>query len=607
MKKHTRLLPWILALVLFSLGSWACNPGTANPDGKITDPKDGGSQSAAPKITITSPKRATMLTEKVGVVIEGSVGVPGSQIVEFSVNGAPVKVAADGSFSTKMDAKWGVNFITAKVQDKNGQEDYIGQSFIWSRTYQALNGNRDAKAAIARITEKGIDDEDRSSLNDLASILEHVLNGVDVDPLLPKVLTEGEYKIPPIGPKVKYTVTKEGKLKLGRRQVTIKPRKDGLSVWIKLKDFSIPVKGSAGKWLNKKADILAPEVSVEADVDLRFANDRVIVDVVKFNVDASKLEVKAFTGLFKFLNKTLTNRIRNTLQTQLETLVKTFLPGPVESFLRSFKLAKSFALPAVLGSKVISFDSGLDALVFDPNGGTFSLSVAISSEQGITDTLLGVPVTRQSPPKWADKGYALGAALSFNLLNQVLVAAWQTGALKQDISSLLTDVKLPIPAKNLKVQLEALLPPIIHPSGKASSADVGVGDVKVTAQFEQAGGSEVSVVAYVSGKFSAKLKLTPQNELSVDIAADPKELVVDIDSIQGLGDLSTGEVNGLIRSFTPKITELLASGILNNIPIPSIDLSTLAGQWGIPKGTILSIQNGVFAMQGDYLQITGDL
>lgn len=597
---------------VLSVAVWvvACTPpttpGKENPSGG----GDGGTgTAAAPQITITEPVRGAMLTGKATVAIKGSVNLGPDQLSEFTVNGKTVAVNADGTFSSSMDAAWGVNLLTVKAVDKKGQEASRGQSFLWAREYRTIDETKMPKAAVARLGKKGIDDDERASLNDLASILEHVLNGLELDPLIPETLVEGEYKIPPIGPTVKYVVIKNGKVKLGRRQVTIKPRKDGLALYLKLKDVVFPVKGTAAKYLNKQADVLAPEISIYAEVDLRYANDQVIVDIIKFEVDASKVEVKAFSGLFSFLNKTLTNKIRDLLQTKLEAIVKTLLPGPVENFIRSFKFAKDFPLPELLGGKVLQFDSVLDSLVFDEKGGTIGLQASVVATQGIPDAKLGVPLVGQLAPKWSPDNFAFGVALSYNAVNMVLGTVWFSGALKQDVSSLLAGAgtELPLGATSMVVRVDAMLPPVVRSTGTIDKVEVGVGDLKLDLRLERGSADPIIATAYLSTVFEATVKITPQNEISIDLAPDPKNIVVDIVSIEGLGNVTSGELSQIIGGFAPKLTDLLSSGIIKNIPIPSIDLSTLAGTLGIPAGTVLTIQNGTSSLIGDYLKVTGDL
>lgn len=593
-------LVWALLLGLVI----SCGEPVKKQDEVPTTPTDGGVVTkTTPSITITSPTRAAMLTGAASVKVTGTTNMDPAKIATFQVNGKDVKVAADGSFSATVDAQWGVNLLRVEGGDTDGNSASISQSFLWSKEYRALDAGLLSKAAFARLGKKGIDDGNRSSLNDLASILEFVLSKLEIDPLLPELLVEGKLSVPPVS----YKVVKDGTAKVGRRQLSIAPKNDGLDLTILLKDINIPVKGTAANLLNKKAEITATEVPIKASVDLRYANEQVIVDIVKFEINTDEVKVEAFSGVFSFLNKTLTNKVKDLLKTKMEGILKTLLPGPVSSLITGFKLDQSFALPALLGGKTLKLDSKLDWLAFDEDGGTLGLAAAVTSTKDIPDAKLGTPMRSQTPPKWDSSGFAFGVALSYNTLNQVLTAAWNSGALKQDVSDLLKDVQLPIPGKNLQVQIDAQLPPVVQPGEDASKVVVGLGDVKLRLSLEKEDGKTLAVDAHASAIIGATLGLSDKNEISVSLDADPKSLVVHIDKIEGLGDFPPSEMSAILKSFMPKITALLSSDIIKNIPIPSIDLSTLAGQFGIPPGTNLTLQNGAFSLQGDFVQVTGDL
>jgi hypothetical protein len=157
------------------------------------------------------------------------------------------------------------------------------------------------------------------------------------------------------------------------------------------------------------------------------------------------------------------------------------------------------------------------------------------------------------------------------------------------------------------VRVDAMLPPVVRSTGTIDKVEVGVGDLKLDLRLERGSADPIIATAYLSTVFEATVKITPQNEISIDLAPDPKNIVVDIVSIEGLGNVTSGELSQIIGGFAPKLTDLLSSGIIKNIPIPSIDLSTLAGTLGIPAGTVLTIQNGTSSLIGDYLKVTGDL
>ena len=49
------------------------------------------------------------------------------------------------------------------------------------------------------------------------------------------------------------------------------------------------------------------------------------------------------------------------------------------------------------------------------------------------------------------------------------------------------------------------------------------------------------------------------------------------------------------------------SPILQKFPIPAIDLSALGGSYGIPKGTVLKLQNTKLLLKNYHVLLFGDL
>ena len=333
---------FVLALSFFV--AVGCSKSTQPEPNPRPNPSDGG-QVVQPLITVTAPARAAMLSDAPGVPIQGSMNVPADQIVSFKINGKDVTLEKDGSFTSKVSAEWGLNTITIDATDKNGVPARLAQSFLWSKDYQALNATRRGKAAMARINQKGLDDGNRGTLNDLASILEHLISKLDMDTLVPELLAEGEYKVPPIGPRVKYTVKKTGPLVVGRRIVTLTSRNDGIIVKIRLRDLTLPVHGKAGKILNKKADVKAEYVDITASVDIRVANDLIVVSIEKLDMDLTQMEVKAFSGVFGFLNKTVTKKVRQSMETKLDTLIRGLVPPLVKGFFEKLQIRTRISPP----------------------------------------------------------------------------------------------------------------------------------------------------------------------------------------------------------------------------------------------------------------------
>lgn len=614
MRKHAFLLFGVVCICLgIGVGCPAPTPGDEKPSSQEASNPDGGNRRTlpAPIITITSPARGTMVTGTNAITITGELNIGGKDVKWLKVNGAAVPVEPNGQFKSSVNARWGVNTIVVEMLSRDGVPGYRAQSFIWSTKYLKMDGAPIEKAANARLNQAAIDDGDRATLNDLASILERVINALDVNALLPETLIEGEYKIPPIGPKVKYKVVKTGPIKIGQRSLTLKPRKGGLLLWAQLKDFEIPIKGTAAKYLNKSATIKAPAVTMNVDIGLSIKDGEIVFTIDKADLDVSKVEVIAFTGLFKFLNGLVTRMIRGTLKSRLESTLKTLLPGPIKAFLAGFKFQQDITLPDLLGGKTLKLDSTIDQLTFDAKGANLGLGVALTGSTQPDDAQLGTPLRSQWTVPFSDTDYAFGVALSYNLINQVFTAAWQSGTLAQDVTSFIIKEGEPVPlgAKSAKVTIEAKLPPLMFPGTTADIVRISIGDLKLRIDFEQADGTKGFAVVFLSATLRGKLKLTQNNSFSVELMTQPEFLAFDITEAKGFGidEISPSELTDILKPMIPKVLNMLASSLLQQVPIPSFDLSVLGGKYGIPKNTILTLKKGVLSLPKDNILLTGDL
>lgn len=584
----------------------------------VDEPTEGGKKVQAslkfsvdgtgPTIVVSYPARAAMIRSSSSITIRGTVTDKVSGVATLKINGRTVKPASNGSFSLSVRPSWGINLIEVETTDKAGKVGYRAQSYLYAGSFFGMGSSRMGKAAIARLNQRAIDDGNRSTLNDLASILEKVINSLDINSYVPSTLVSGSYKIPPFGPRVGYSVTKNGTVRMGYRSVKLRSRTGGLNIEATVRDIRVPLKGSAARFLNKSVTIVASSVRLTGSINLSYSRGQVNVSVASLNADVSNVRVNAFSGLFSFLNGLVTSALRSTIKKALENAIKGAIPGPIKSFLSGFKFGTSFTLPSQLGSKRLTLGSGLDSLRFDSNGGTLGLAVSISASRGISSGKLGTALRGFSPPSWSTS-YAFGVGLAYNILNHAFTTAWYSGALKQDLSSLVSGSLKSVPIKfnSFKLAVDAKLPPILHTGTKGHNLDVAIGDLLLSLDFDIQDIGKFSVQAYLTTRFGAKATLSSKNELSLNLSTQPMVFALDVVKWVGPATLDTGAFSSFIRGLTPLISQILSSSILQKFPIPSIDLSSLGGKYGIPRGTKLTVKNGKLSFSGDYLKITGDL
>jgi len=565
-----------------------------------------------PKIVITYPVRAAMIkTTTNKITVKGKVTDLVSGVSSLTINGKTVKLDSSGNFSYPLTTRWGLNLLNVEAKDGVGNLGKRLQSFLWSNRYHPMGTSPIAKGLIGRLNQKAIDDRDRRTLNDLASILEKVINGIDIDALVPSTLTSGSkrYKIPPFGPtiSISYSVTKNGKVTIGKREIRLTARNGGISFWGRFHNVRVPLRGKATRFLNKSFTITGSYVDVAGDINVSYSNGKVQVSVPKLTANVSRISVRAFSGFFSFLNGTVTNILRSRIKSALENAIKKAIPDPISKFISGFKLDTSFKLPTILGGKSIRIIGKLDSLKFDSAGGTLGLATGLSAAKGIPSGKLGTPMGTQSLPTWSTS-YAFGVGLAFNTLNHALATMWYAGAFKQDLTSLVGSLssKLPIKLTGVKLFIDAQLPLVLHKGSKGHALEAGLGDTLLTITGDIPSVGKLTAKAYLTASFGGSLSITPANEIQIKLDTKPLLFAVEVVQISGIsGNLSN--ITKIVETYAPVIAQALSFNALQKFPIPSIDLSSFGGKYGIPKGTKLALDKATLIGQWDYAKVTGNL
>ncbi len=602
------------------------NDGQVNPPTERGVPSPDKGSSAPVKCQITSPGRAAMLTGSRAITVKGKVTSPLSNLASVKVNGTKVKTLPNGEFSQSMNSVWGLNIIKVNCAGKNGKTDNRVQAYHWATKYWpnsgGVNAMKMARGALARLYQRALDDGNRASLNDLASILEKVVNGLNFDKLIPTTLVSGKYKIPPWGPTISYSVTKNGKFKINPFSTTIKARTGGVRITGKTSYLELPVKAKAGVSVSGKVKIY--NLTMDGDINIsKKSGGAAKVSVARLDMSYSSLKVDVGSGITGSIMSSITSGIaslfKNTIINKMEDEVKQALSGPVKSFITGFTFDQSFTLPDLLGSKKLSIYTDLDYIQFDSNGGNLGLNSAVYGTKGIADGKLGTISMAASFKPAATSSDSMLIALRHDTLNQVLNATWYIGALRQDLTSLIKDalssgkVPLPFTVNSLKLNMVALLPPVIKPGKGASDFELQVGDLKLVmdADLKDMMGQPAKITAqvYVSAKANGTISFTKKNELSFSLSTTLSAYEVEIDNMvlkgtgTSLGPLFVVLIKDLVKVLLPS----LGPNIVQSFPLPAIDLSSLGGSYGIPKGIVLKIKSGKLFQKDGYLVFSGDL
>jgi len=564
-----------------------------------------------PKVVITSPERGLMLKgSESKVTIKGTATDEASGLATVKINGKEVTVNEKGEFSHTITSKWGLNIIAIEAEDKKGNVTTYAQSYIWSQRYHPMGATPIGKGIIVRLNQKALDDGDPKTLNDLASIFVKVLDSVDIDAQIPSTLASGKTKYkPPVGPKINisYTVTKNGKATMGKKGVKIQARKGGLAISARFNDLKVPVRGKASKVLDKKFTVEVSYVDAKADLNLSYTNGKVSVVITNIQVDVSKVEVKGFNSAFNFLNEAVATSLKSKIKSALEDTLKKKLPEPMSKFINGFSIDRNITLPEKLGKKQVKLTGRLEHLAFDDKGGTISLGVGASAAKGIPSGKLGTPMGPQKAPTWTS-AYPFGSGIAFNTLNHALTTAWYTGAFHQDLTKLLPNIAdLPIKIDDLKAQSEAKLPLLLQQGTDGKTLEVAIGDMFLSITGTVPGFGKATIQGYISALFHASGSITQEGRLALNLDKTPKALYVTMTNVAVPDFLRPKQLENIVKSYAPQLAQSFASNAIQNIPIPSINLSGFGGKYGIPDKTHLSVDKPNLTAKWDYAIFTGNL
>ena len=581
------------------------------------------------KVSITYPPRASMLTSKT-VQVKGKVTGALSYLSSLKVNGSTVTPNSSGEFTHTMSSKWGMNLIVVDSVDKSARKNHLAQSYHYSTKYWPMNpaspkGMAVTSAALGRLYQKAIDDNNRSTVNDLATILEKVINGLNFDKLIPATLVSGSVGSSPF--KINYSVTKNGTFTNSSFKVGLKAATGGIGITGSAAQMKLPIKAKTSGLINLtvSGDVIITNLSIAGTIAVsKKSGSAVAVSVPSLKLNYSKLEVKLTNaGLLGAALSAITNGVTNLFKTQIltamENEVKKALPGPVKSFVSGFKFASSFTLPSSIGGQTLGLYSDLDVIDFDIGGGTLALNAAVyASNKAIPDAKKG---TLGISASYTPATYSLSAmevGLRYDALNQTLGAAWYGGVLKQDVSSLLMNgidmSQIPFKISSMKFNIDAQLPPVLQPGTAGNDFDLTVGDLMVKVDIVMPAGSgatggTLTLEGYISATMGGKITINSKNELVLQLNNTFTLFEIEVSKMSfaggtspSLGDIALG-IKSLVAQLLPKVM----SPILQKFPIPAIDLSALGGSYGIPKGTVLKLQNTKLLLKSYHVLLSGDL
>lgn len=573
------------------------------------DPSDGScvyedllSNACRTRIEVDFPPRgATLEGDGVDptVVVSGNVRSDLGDIDSFTINGAPVTVSPDGSFSRAVEARVGGNTLILAAEDSKGNARSRVQSFLWSTGYRKPTIPKEGIASNGLgiwLSQNVLDDGQAPPPTDFASMLDLVLQSFDlstlIDPNTP-IASEAGYDI--------YA----NNISLGSTSVKLNAIDGGIALEASLGSiagdlvFDCTEIGCVLLGGDSTGDFSLSSILIEADALLSVTPDNT-VSVTLSNVSTAigSLNIRSNNGWTNFLLSLIRGPLTDSLIGELEPLLEDSLGtelGPLlEQGLSQLAFALSLDLPRLGGGDPITVDIATDfeTIAFQgsaPEGGVLiERGGAYTAEATTPYDNLGVP----NRDRCGAGGQAvalprvapLEIGLSDDLLNQVFYAAWRAGWLEVDAGpELLGAADLSVlGVTDLQLTLSGLLAPTVSDCNPDGAFRVQLGDLQITGSLSL-GGAPLTFTAYSSLEGNLVLGISPDG-LGIGLEGIDRidtELTIHED-----GQLaSEALLRGLLEAALVNAIEgALGGGGLGTVPLPEIDLSS---GLGLPPGTAL--------------------
>ena len=530
--------------------------------------------STGPIITIYTPERGAW-SEDASIPVEGNVIEEYSQLQQVWVDDSNVVVDANGDFATTVSLIDGVNVLETEAIDTDG------------------NLSNDARAVLAgEFQEKdtGIDDAilvylGSSGINTLETYAQSMVGSINLASVLPSnpVTTQSlgwcTARVNLYNPSYSSTSVDINPQSNGTIVLTFSM--NGLYV-----NVDVPVSGFACP--DFSGHVSASSVVASVTVNPYVSNHQLHMNVISSSSSVNGLNI-SISGIAGWILNPIISLFEGTISDLLEDEVQSALedevPPLLEDVFQSLELSQEFDL---MGT-TYTLDAMPSSVDVDDYGIGIGMMTNISSDNWVLpDEGLGSLLHSYPNPYFS--GYSnVNIALSTDIVNQLLYQTWGGGLLSQEIalSGLglgAEEIDLLFPnAPDLRVTIEALLPPVLVQSGAQLELQLGELYIAIHNGDYALGDIRLEVYAHIF----APMTLQVSNNYLTPSIGTPTTYFDVVYPVSG-----------------SRATESLFSAL---IPILLPTLTDAIGEIPIPSFQGLSINNITSTIVNGHIKITGTI
>jgi len=528
-----------------------------------------------PQVDIYQPARGAMSIATDDITVLGQATDATSPIQSVTVNGIE-QVTATAGLTQDIDVTppghWGLNIIEVIATDSCENTVTQTQSYLRSPEYRPDATVPDAAARVARgqslqMTQTAIDDQDRSDVDDIATLMERylernfsnlvaqstsgaiILSDVAGCPGLGYTLSVAAPGATVTGPRVREIALQSGSIRedLAFDRVTVPLH------FVQVTKLGLPITGCTTESIPFDATISANVTSTTTSVETVEADGWISVSLPLVSVSLTDVQL-TLTGVSAVDNilSSLLGLLTSYVETILEGEIREQVPPLIEEALNT-PLTASQTIAGGPFKVTLGVFAGIDGFAVNPNAATQTAYTQIYPVSvGTPYPALGAIERPTAPANLAANPGPITYAIDDNLANQGLWALWQDGGME------IPDV-IGFPGTTLRIS--ALLPPVVMPGTQPDEISFGIGDLNVALSLDLIPDmippvtGHVEVEAYVSYILDGKLEYDgATRDFHLRSAPENRTVYVQIKRLSdGINDITNPEFRAQIEAYTEQL------------------------------------------------------
>lgn len=539
-----------------------------------------------------------------------------SGVSEVRVNGAPVPVEADGSFTTTLASQYGINFVDLAAVDGAGREASRTCAFLVASAW-APDTSTSSDTLSLRLRQAALDDGNRSDgLDSLADLLHTVLNSSGLrdtlhtslraaNPLKPDACDQTIWPgICVLRSKVTYNNLQIN----GPNSTSLALVQNGLRATVGVRNLriNIRVEGHVSGipydttgWVT----FSSADVGVIFNTALSAGQPRVTVRPGSTSVSVGGIST-SFSGIDGAIVNIVADLFEGTVRNMVRDLVRDWVTDNFDSILDGVlggldvaSLGTAFQVPRLDGGAPIpmSFNVGFSSLNTSTSRMLFGLGTRFHAPPAHARTTRGAPLRGGGRLLDISGTAATAVAVHEAVLGQALHALWRGGFFDATLdSSALSGLPTGVEAT-----IATGLPPValLRADGRV---ELQLGALQVALTYPDLFTTDVQVG--LGARVSLAVALSGEELRFSDVRVEALFFSTDLASL----DMHTRDtIEGLLSSLLERLAQTALEGALPAIPIPSFTLPASLGIYGLPAGAELGLVSPSLSSESPHFVLRG--